>query len=378
MNVHKAPTAGPREPRGNAWSLLSFAALAIALNSVSCAPRPGTVLLRHSAVDRVSADELHVRWPSRFSHGSVKVFAGRSPEKIDRKTSIASGRGGSVQIRSPHHQRLYFEVLADDGSASPVIAERRLPLEGSKNFRDLGGYETVDGRTVRWGRLYRSDDLASLTDADHAYLERIGIKLICDFRSEQERISLPSKEINARGWSTVNLTVQSGGMDPAVLRRKIRTGGVVGLEMERILQTAYRSYVTDYADEWAAMFERIADPDNLPAVLHCTAGKDRTGFASALVLLALGVPREIVYEDYLLTNAYLENFRRFVLRWTPLYSFFRTSTDDLLPLLEARRVYLETSLATIDAVYGSLDAYLERELGVDEKRRAALRANLLS
>jgi protein-tyrosine phosphatase len=167
-------------------------------------------------------------------------------------------------------------------------------------------------------------------------------------------------------------------MDPSELQRKIRTGGLVGLEMERTLQSAYRSYVTDYKDEWASMFERIADADNLPAVLHCTAGKDRTGFASALVLLALGVPREIVYEDYLLTNTYLENFQRFVVRWTPLYSFFRTNTDDLLPLLEARRLYLETSLATIDALYGSFDGYLEHGLGVDAKRRAALRANLLS
>jgi protein-tyrosine phosphatase len=161
------------------------------------------------------------------------------------------------------------------------------------------------------------------------------------------------------------------------LRKKIRVGGIVGLEMERTLQNVYRSFVTDYAEEWAAVFERLADPENLPAVLHCTAGKDRTGFASALVLLALGVPEETVYEDYLLSNLYLENFRSFVLRWTPLYSFFRTGSADLLPLLEARRLYLETSLATIDAVYGSFDAYLEKALHVDAKRRAALKKNLL-
>ena len=377
MNVYPARRAR-RQSGAQIVFPLVVAAMAIALGSTSCAPRPGPVLLRHSAVERVSADELRVRWPSRFSNGSVEVFAGRSPDEIDRGVAVASGRGGTVQIHSPEHQRLYFEVVADDGSASPVMAERRLPLEGSLNFRDFGGYETVDGRTIRWGRLYRSDDLSTLTVADRDYLESIGIKLVCDFRSDNERTSRPSEKIDARGWNTVNLTVKSGGMDPSELQRKIRTGGLVGLEMERTLQSAYRSYVTDYKEEWAAMFERIADADNLPAVLHCTAGKDRTGFASALVLLALGVPREIVYEDYLLTNTYLENFQRFVVRWTPLYSFFRTNTDDLLPLLEARRLYLETSLATIDALYGSFDGYLENALGVDAKRRAALRANLLS
>ena len=367
---------GRRKPQ-RAWPVAAVA-LAIGLGIAACAAHSGPVLLRNSAVERVSDEAIRVRWPSTLSAGSVQVYSGSSPDKIDRKTAIASGRGGSLEIRSPSHQRLYYEIASDAGARSPIIAERRLPLEGSRNFRDLGGYETTDGRRVRWGRLYRSDDLGGLSDADREYLQRIGIRLICDFRSDLERTAVPAVEMTARGMSTVSLTIQSGSMDPAVMRRKIRTGGVVGLEMERTLQSAYASYVTDYAHEWASMFERIADPDNLPAVLHCTAGKDRTGFASALVLLALGVPREVVYEDYLLTNVYLENFRRFVMRWTPLYSFFRTSNDDLLPLLEARRLYLETSIATIERLYGSLDAYLEGELGVDAKRRAALHQNLLS
>ena len=125
------------------------------------------------------------------------------------------------------------------------------------------------------------------------------------------------------------------------------------------------------------MLRRIAREENLPTVLHCTAGKDRTGFASALILLSLGVPEETVFEDYLLTNQYREAFHRKVLRWVPLYPLFRTDPEDLLPLLEARPEYLRVSLDTIDELYGSLDAYLEQALGVTPARRAALRANLL-
>jgi protein-tyrosine phosphatase len=368
-------TAGAARRLGRATLCFTGALIATAALASCAAPRTPSVLLRSSVVERTSSDELRIRWPHSLTRQPVRIFSGRSPEQIDHSRPLVVGSDGSVSVRVPPLQRDYFELVAD-GAPPQIVAERRLPLHGSNNFRDLGGYETSDGHMVRWGRIYRSDDLAKLTDADLEYLGRLEIQLVCDFRSEDERTLLPSREFT-KHESTVNLTVGQVGMDPAALRTKIRVGGIVGLEMERTLQAVYRSFVTDYAEEWAALFERLADPKNLPAVLHCTAGKDRTGFASALVLLALGVPEETVYEDYLLSNVYLENFRHFVLRWTPLYSFFRTGADELLPLLEARRLYLETSLATIDAVYGSFDAYLENALHVDAKRRAALKKNLL-
>ena len=124
------------------------------------------------------------------------------------------------------------------------------------------------------------------------------------------------------------------------------------------------------------MLRRLAQPENLPTLVHCTAGKDRTGFASALVLLALGVPEETVMEDYLRTNLHLGSLRRLVL-FVPLYSFFRTESQDILPLIEARPEYLQASLDAIAENYGSVDAYLEAALGVGPELRANLRANLL-
>jgi protein-tyrosine phosphatase len=230
---------------------------------------------------------------------------------------------------------------------------------------------------VRWGRLYRGNVPADLDKNDIAYLSRLRIKLVCDYRSERERDERPSTTFGPNPPETLSLPVDSEGMDPGALREQIRTGGIAALGVEDMMTAAYRSFVTDHTADWANLFRRIEDPASLPTLVHCTAGKDRTGFASALVLLALGVPEETVYEDYLLTNRYRESFSRFVLRWVPLYSLFRTDPEDLLPLLEARREYLETSLATITELHGSLDAYLEGPLGVTPARRAALRKNLL-
>lgn len=360
-------------------------ALALALAMLGCAGiRLNTepAVLGYPVVDRLSEDTVRIRWPAETA-GPVTVYAGPTPETIDHEKPLARTTGTAVDLHADAahpgiraDQRLYYELVPATGTAM-VAAERRLPLQGPDNFRDLGGYPTRDGRTVRWGQLFRANDLAGLTGDDLRYLKAMHVRLVCDFRSEQERSARPDREVGPGSVERLDLAVAQEGADPSTIRNRIRTGGIAALELEGLMLRAYRSFVTDYSPVWRSMFERIANPAFRPTVVHCTAGKDRTGFASALVLLALGVPEEIVFEDYLLTNHYQEDFRRMVLRWVPLYSLFRTEPEDLLPLLEARSEYLQASLDTIDAEYGSVDVYLEQALGLGPEQRESLRAALL-
>ena len=339
--------------------------------------------VERAVVDRLSEESVRLRWPAAFSSGSVAIFVGLSPDAIDRTRPLAVASGGSVTLTTADlfqiddAYRLYYELMPESAAAPLITAERRLPLQGLDNFRDLGGYATADGRHVGWGRLYRSNDLSGLTRDDREYLSRIGLRLVCDFRSDRERLQKPSRAIEPEPPRSLDLPVDAEGMDPGVLQEKIRTGGIAALGAEKLMHNAYRSFVSDHSARWAAMLRRLAQPESLPALVHCTAGKDRTGFAAALVLFSLGVPEETVFEDYLMTNRYRAAFQRSVLRWVPLYSFFRTEPDDLLPLLEARREYLQASLDAIDELHGSLDAYLADEVGVTPEIRAALQANLL-
>ncbi len=371
--------------------------IALSAALLACAPPPlgratkGPDEVPRPVVDRLSGDRVRIRWPASLFPGPVTVCGGLSPDAIDRTRPLAVVDGHAVVLdaeRIPEVRdayRLYYEIAPASGE--PVItSERRLPLRRPDNFRDLGGYETTDGRWVRWNRIYRSNDLSALTRFDLEYLGHLGVRLVCDLRSESERLAKPDREVEvdaqtrsagARGTEWLNLPVVQEGVDPALMREKIRTGGITALGVRGLMRQAYRDFVTEHSREWALLLRRIANAENLPTVLHCTAGKDRTGFASALILLSLGVSEETVFEDYLLTNQYREAFHRRVLRWVPLYSLFRTDPEDLLPLLEARPEYLRVSLDTIDELYGSLDAYLEQALGVTPARRAALRANLL-
>jgi len=357
---------------------LSLGAIAIAF--VACSTpdlfvpeRP----LQRPVVDRLGESSIRIRWPESFSNDSVIVYRGIDPAFINRSVPLAVAKGQSVVLTDADDpnirggRRLYFELEPASGGASALTAERRLPLVCCDNFRDLGGYETNDGRTVRWDRIYRTSDLSKLKRSDLQYLSQLDVKLVCDFRSERERNARPDRAIDDAP-RILDLPVDQEGVDPELLRRKIRTGGLVALGVEQTMRDAYRAFVTDYSDEWAAMFQRLAREENLPTVVHCTAGKDRTGFASAIVLLALGVPEDTVFEDYLSTNYYQQNFFRFVLRWVPLYSFFRTDPNDLLPLLEARPEYLQAALDEMVARYGSVDAYLDQALGLDAEMRAKL------
>lgn len=323
-------------------------------------------------VERIEDDALRIRWPVSQSFPGMTVYAGTAPDAIDRSRPV--GRAVTLQNAVvvddlDPFTRYYFELVPHGGGEPRIVAERRLPLEGTNNFRDLGGYDSHDGRTVRWGLLYRSNALDELTRADLEYLAGLRVNLVCDFRSEPERGRAPNRLPELDRPAVANLSISVLGVDPVEMQERIRTGRIEGHAVRETMRAAYAAFVTDFSEQYRGMLARISDRALLPTILHCTGGKDRAGFGSALVLLTLGVPEDDVFEDYLRTNAYRASYNRWIMRLVPLYSLFRTEGEDLAPLLEARREYLQASLDTIDARYGGFEGYLEQGLGVDAARR---------
>jgi protein-tyrosine phosphatase len=253
-------------------------------------------------------------------------------------------------------------------------AQRRLPVSGAANLRDLGGYATRDGHALRWGALYRSDALNSLSDEDLAYLERLKLHHVVDFRSAAERERDPDRLPASVlvDWQPIS----GQGLDPRALQDRLLAGQVSAEQSAAFLLEGNRAFVNDFRDVYARFLHELGDPANLPTLFHCTAGKDRTGFAAALVMMVLDVPRETAMHDYLLTNTYTEVKTRRTLRMIRFASYFRANPRDLEPLFEARESYLAAAYAAIDEQPGGAEAYLH-SLGVDDALRARLRANLL-
>ena len=179
--------------------------------------------------------------------------------------------------------------------------ERVIALEGATNVRDLGGYRTRDGRIVRWRRLFRADGLHRLTGNDHRILTELGIAAAYDLRYGPERAGEPARlpaEIRS-------VHIGLADRPEASFLDSLGLGGVPTVENAAdYLLGAYDRYPELYADACRTLLEHLSEPGNGPCLFHCTAGKDRTGFAAALILSALGVPYETVLEDYLLTNAH--------------------------------------------------------------------------
>jgi protein-tyrosine phosphatase len=349
-------------------SLMLFAA---------CTPPPPTPLPADEPIAEREGETLVVRWERAPTSEPLDIFAGPGPDRIDRKKPVGRLVDGRAEIREmPFPGRPYLEV-ALPGGRRLSLAERQLPLEGSDNFRDLGGYPTRDGRRTRWGTLYRSGQLSELTDADLDYLSDLGIALVCDFRSPQEREAEPDRLPTDPAPAVRELEIYTPGVDPSGLRDRIMSDDLEGLDLGGFLVEANRAFVTEFAPRYRTMFEAVLAGGNLPMVVHCTAGKDRAGVAAALLLLSVGVSEQTVLQDFLLTNHYTAQRVEETLLGIRILSLFRTDPEEVRPLLLVEPRYLEAAFESMRAQDGSIEDYLGTTLGLSSEDRARLRELLL-
>ena len=280
--------------------------------------------------------------------------------------------------------RHYFLIIPDHGE--PVrTALRVLPLEGGRNFRDLGGYATADGKTVKWGEVYRSGVMAGLTSADYDYLSSIGIKVICDFRTSQERNSEPTswEKFGVRDYLTFP---DPEGGDQSSFMRVFQDPDVTPEKVSQAMAAGYGQIAHEQVPAYREMFDRLA-ADDLPLAFNCSAGKDRTGIGAALLLTALGVPRETVVADYALSEKvvdYMADFRKAAssdeasAEENPYAYLSKLPPELLAPLMRSDPQYIEAAFASLETQYGSVMTFLHDEVDVTDEELAAIRNRLLA
>ena len=244
---------------------------------------------------------------------------------------------------------------------------RKLPFTGAHNFRDLGGYKTEDGRALKWGKIYRSDDLHLLTDEDLKYLSRLNIKSVVDFRSDEERGSEPDRLNPDMTQVLLPIKFQPEELDDETLKNLMKNLTFGTLDSSNLLRDFNIVIVKDFATEYKKFFRHVIENNAEPIVFHCTAGKDRAGFASAMILTVLGVPREKVIEDYLLTNTYVKDHVDSEMLEIELKTFFRADTDNLRKINLVEERYIQAAFDTIDSEWGGMDNYISGALGLSEE-----------
>ncbi|WP_374649521.1 tyrosine-protein phosphatase [Rhizorhabdus sp.] len=258
----------------------------------------------------------------------------------------------------------------------PPPASATPQLQGAPNFRDLGGYQTEDGRRVKPGLLFRSDQLDRLTDADLATMEGLRLAYVVDLRTESERAREPDRLPRGARHIILDVSADADGSLGGDMR-KAQAAIAAGRGVE-LLEAANRDFVSLPSAQAAyrALFALVADPATGPLVYHCTAGKDRTGWASAVLLSILGVPRERIFYDYLASNTYLAQKNAGILASLKA-SGAPIDPANLEPVLGVRRAYLDSAFAEVDRVYGSMDAYVRKGLGLSDAQIDMIRRKYL-
>jgi protein-tyrosine phosphatase len=246
-------------------------------------------------------------------------------------------------------------------------------IAGGHNLRDMGGHVARDGRRLKYNTLYRSGVMAQLSEADIQAFRQLGIVAICDFRTPHERKGKPTlwHEGEAIEYYARDYDLSSAGLEQ-LLRAEASEPG----EVERVIHRVYRKLPDEQAEAYRTLFAMLL-AGKVPLLFNCTAGKDRTGMAAALVMTALDMPPEAIEADYVETERVIEALEQILLTDPRYARLSQLGRAEYLPLFQAKPEYLATAFDEIEQRHGGVEAYFEQVLGVGKAERERLKELLL-
>ena len=339
--------------------------------------------ISNAEVQTLSDGVVLIRWDTQANAEplSLRLLADSAEDPSGATLLAENISGGEIRLEDlPRGRRHYFLLQAGD-SENLRLAERVLPLEGAQNFRDLGGYSTQSGKRVAWGRLYRSDYLTHLSDADCEYLLATGLRTVFDLRSGMERRKYPSRHHPESCTHTLCWDDPHNAEKLGERLQQFREQNNLDFddEMHGFLSHHYRRYLEVQAEKYQDILHHLVEEETAPALIHCTAGKDRTGIIVALILHLLGVGEADIMQDYLLTNQHVkgpdeqERFR-LLLRQFGLEDVSDRVMD---AMLYAHAEYLQAAFDGMREDYGSVEQYVQERLEFGSDKIARLQSMYL-
>ena len=314
-----------------------------------------------------------IKWEvTPMIEGNLKVYASTDPDLIPEENPVAVApiADNKLTVISPNpHQRYYYKLVFND-RYSQKSANRNINITGIQNFRDLGGYpSTLKHKKVRWGKIYRSGKIDSLSCYSLQELRNLGIRTIIDLRSVEEQRRAP--QLQANDFRKVNIPISYEKMDEVI--EKIQHGVIHGDTIRSIIEHINQDLALQFLEEYRTLIQTLLEPDNYPIVLHGATGRNRTGIVSAIILSILGVDQETILEDYQLSNKYFNVCDESKYAYNlPIYS-----QEAITLAFSSKRSFLEAARSKIEDNFGSLDAYMIEGLELTQKDINKIRSILL-
>ncbi len=347
-----------------------YAATLFALTMAASANAAAAGTIVGAKVERTAPDALTIAWQD---DDPIDLFVTTDPAGDITKAQLLSNddRDGHFDLPSAGVQRRYFLLRDERTGRTTTVAERLLPLERGSNFRDIGGYPAAGGRHVRWGMIYRSGATPLLSDADVQQVLALRLANLVDLRSSEERVLAPTR-LDGIAYTAVGYPI-GAVMKPSAGSGELKNGGAI-----------YRNFPTLLAPQLRIVFADLL-ANKGPIAYNCSAGQDRTGFVTAIILTALGTPRDSIIADYHLSTQYrrpvneLPRINLAAHPGDPVAALLARYQDDpraAVPqsLKEADGTpFLAAAFDEIEKRWGSVDIYLAQEIGVGQTEVAALR-----
>lgn len=262
------------------------------------------------------------------------------------------------------------------------VASRSITMSKISNFRDMGGYPTIDNRQIIWGQLFRSGHLGELSDADKQVLIEQRVNIVCDFRDISE-----SKNVTSQLPKQIKIIpIPISPMSIINLFKKIDGKNISSMDIDNFMEKANIELAEDHCEKYKSMFDLLIENNSFSTLIHCSAGKDRTGFGAMLILAALGVSEKIFIKDYLYSNKYIDVDSE-INRWVNIRKIkdqqgeemqnfnelFKFDRDILKLILQVKKRYLQSAIDTINKNYDGMENYLISEIGLNDEKRRALK-----
>ena len=303
--------------------------------------------------------------------GEVTIYSSTNPDFIpeDRPIAISPISNGHLTVITNDPTERYYYLMVFDKKYRIKVASRNVNITGIQNFRDLGGYKSQGtGKNVRWGMLYRSGQIDSISRLSQQELKQIGIRTFIDLRTKEEYIGYPSM---AGPFKTIHIPIEAGNMEPvlqAMQRENLQADTIY-----QLVKQINRDLVDKHQKEFKQIFSVLLDPANYPVVINCNSGKERTGVVAALVLAALGVNEEVIMEDYRLSNKYFNiiNASQYA------YCLPDSMQEAITMLYSAKEEFLNAAKQQINTKYGDVKTYLKKGVGLTQEDLNKLRNILL-
>ncbi len=302
--------------------------------------------------------------------GDVEVFASSGPEQFDEGEPLATARISDRIVRVPKQggNRKYFMLVFNDNQ-KVFVTNRKINVPGVANFRDAGGYQTVDGERMCWGKIYRSASLSTITPKGKERIKDLKIKTIIDLCTPDERMNHPEPDLGIKVVSVPVALPFDERMRHRLLERKCkRTDAVI------YMQDIFGEFTQNYNREFALLFDLLSRKENYPVLIHGSNGNDRTGFTVALIMKSLNISDKDVMDDYLFSNNCSD-----IRREASFASELPTDEQEALTVfVSAQRSFLDYAFRKIIEDNGSFEHYFEKKLNLTRQKREKMQQILLT